>query len=68
MFVKYNAVLRSLSKNDYLMGIFSKLCSGNKYVTTLHVINSGIVKLSKLSEVCTVLPPERLHAKGTRET
>ena len=50
VFVKYNSVLRGLQssiaffKNDFL-----RLCKGNKYTTTLHVINSAVVKLSKLT-------------------
>jgi hypothetical protein len=40
--VKYNALLREFGAN--LEG-----CKGNKYVTTTHVINSAIVKLSKLT-------------------
>ena len=31
---------------------FATICQGNMYVTTLHVLNSCIVKLSKLSQVC----------------
>jgi NLR family CARD domain-containing protein 3 len=40
--VKYNDLLREFGAN--LEG-----CRGNKYVTTTHVINSAIVKLSKLT-------------------
>ena len=48
-FVKYNAVLRGLqSENPYLKSQFTRLCMGNTYSTTLHVINSCIVKLAML--------------------
>ena len=40
--MKYNDLLREFGAN--LEG-----CKGNKYVTTTHVINSAIVKLSKLT-------------------
>ena len=32
----------------------SKISKGNVYSTTLHVINSAIIKLSKLTEATTV--------------
>ena len=59
MFHKYNLVLRagnvlrssSEQLPQQLQEDFDALCMGNKYVTTLHVINSCIVKLSKLSVV-----------------
>jgi hypothetical protein len=41
-FVKYNDLLRGFG--GALEG-----CNGNKYVTTTHVINSAIVKASKLT-------------------
>ena len=48
-FVKYNAVLRGLqTENGYLKSQFTRLCMGNTYSTTLHVINSCIVKLARL--------------------
>ena len=34
-----------------MIKLFNKLCLGNKYVTTLHVINSAVVKLGKLTHV-----------------
>jgi hypothetical protein len=62
LFVKYNGVLRGGREDDppYLRGQFIELCCGmengmqvevkaNKYTTTLHVINSCIIKLSKLT-------------------
>ena len=55
MFVKYNAVLRGLgSPIAFLRKGFEDLCLGNVYTTTLHVINSSIVKLSKLTHVTKV--------------
>ena len=48
MFVKYNAVLRSYTGNSHLTKTFVELCDHNRYVTTLHVINSAIVKLGRL--------------------
>ena len=52
MFVKYNAVLRGYgSAIDFLRGQFESLCQHNTYTTTLHIINSSIVKLSKLTKV-----------------
>ena len=33
---------------------FRELCKGNRYVTTLHSINSAVVKLGKLTKVGTV--------------
>eukprot|EP00965_Chrysotila_dentata_P101992 3366427-Pleurochrysis_carterae.AAC.2 len=55
MFMKYNAVLRGLgSENAYLRRSFDELCMGNTYTTTLHVINSAIVKLGKLTRAARV--------------
>lgn len=49
-FVKYNTVLRGLqSAIGFFKANYAKLCKGNKYTTTLHVINSSVVKLSKLT-------------------
>lgn len=49
MYYKYNAVLRSKTRNAYLMSTFKELCEGNTYVTTIHAINSAVIKLSKLT-------------------
>ena len=46
-FVKYNDLLRDFGAN--LEG-----CKGNKYITTTHVINSAIVKLSKLTKATNI--------------
>jgi hypothetical protein len=48
-FIKYNAVLRGISgRVPYLHEQMRQLCLGNRYATTLHNINSCIVKLGKL--------------------
>eukprot|EP00964_Phaeocystis_antarctica_P052885 scaffold30992_cov59-Phaeocystis_antarctica.AAC.1 len=50
MFFKYNNVLRGLESDvPFLRSQFEKLCLGNTYATTLHVINSAVVKLGKLT-------------------
>ena len=48
MYLKYNAVLRGLLF-EYMRPTYESLCKGNRYVTTLHAMNSTIVKLSKLT-------------------
>jgi len=55
-FQKYNAVLRALVKNaaEPFTRQFQELCQGNRYTTTIHVINSLIVKSSKLTTVTKV--------------
>lgn len=47
MYVKYNDNLRGF-------GPALEGCKGNAYVTTCHVINSAIVKTSKLTKVAKV--------------
>ena len=49
MFEKFNAVLRSFTKVPSLESRSQKLCQGNLYTTTLHCINSSVVKLGKLT-------------------
>ena len=52
LFEKYNAVLRGVnSEVAFLRDKFETLCKGNCYTTTLHVINSAIIKSSKLTKV-----------------
>jgi hypothetical protein len=53
LFVKYNGVLRG-KQHAFARARYELLCAGNSYATTLHVINSSIVKLSKLSVACEV--------------
>ena len=48
MYLKYNAVLRGLLF-EYMRDTFESLCKGNRYTTTLHAMNSTVVKLSKLT-------------------
>jgi hypothetical protein len=49
-FVKYNTTLRGLQSSiAWFKQTYAKLCRGNKYTTTLHVINSAVIKLSKLT-------------------
>ena len=55
LFVKYNGVLRGLqSKLPFFVQRFEKLCRGNRYTTTLHALNSAIIKLSKLTVASNV--------------
>ena len=49
MYLKYNAVLRGL-QFEVARPAYDALCKGNRYATTLHSINSAIIKLSKLTE------------------
>lgn len=68
MFVKYNLVCRAHGSPDsaYFVQQLEKLCGDNTYCTTLHVINSAVVKLGKLVRAQKVyrgvtgriLPPE----------
>ena len=53
MYLKYNGVLRGLLF-PFARPTFEKLCMGNKYTTTLHAINSAILKLSKLTVAAKV--------------
>ena len=61
MSMKYNAVLRGLgedglpkSEESVQFETMKKLCGDSRYVTTLHCINSAIVKLSRLAKPQTV--------------
>ena len=54
MYHKYNTVLRSKSGNQFLMQQFEQLCKGNTYRTTIHAVNSCVIKLSKLTSACKV--------------
>jgi len=55
MFVKYNAVLRGIDTDVRpLEARFQSLCRGNRYASTLHCINSAVVKLSQLQRAVTV--------------
>ena len=50
MFQKYNAVLRALTQNEFLVGLWRKQCGKNTYATTIHAIAAAVIKLSKLSK------------------
>ena len=53
LFAKYNTVLRGFRSSVLEQeALFEDLCRGNPYVTTLHVINSAVTKLGKVS-ACT---------------
>lgn len=57
MYIKYNTVLRALGNgpsNRHLWKKFDELCKGNPYCTTIHTINSAILKLSNLQRACKV--------------
>ena len=51
---KYNLVLRGSSDSNFFQSDFQLLCRGNRYVTTLHTINSAVVKLGKLTKATNV--------------
>jgi hypothetical protein len=53
MYVKYNGVLRALQIPE-MKPMLEQMMQGNKYTTTLHTINSGIVKMSKLTVAAKV--------------
>ena len=53
MYLKYNSVLRGLLF-AFAQKSLEELCRGNKYATTLHVINSAIIKLSRLTQAAKV--------------
>ena len=46
LYLKYNAVLRGLATSAprFMVEAFERLCEGNRYATTLHVINSVCTK------------------------
>lgn len=49
-FEKYNAVLRGLANPNvkFFFNKYEVLCQGNAYKNTIHLINSALVKLSRL--------------------
>lgn len=51
---KYNAILRANSKVPFLVELRDKLCGNNEYTTTLHAVNSCVLKLSKLTKAVPV--------------
>ena len=51
LYVKYNGILRAaLSGVPFLEQACQKLCMGNQYPTTLHVLTTAIIKLGKLEK------------------
>ena len=52
-FVKYNLTLRAKIKSSppFMKSDFDTMCKGNSYSTTIHTINSLIVKVAKLTVV-----------------
>ena len=50
MYQKYNAVLRACTNDPYLVECAKKICKSNTYATTIHAINSAVIKLSKLTK------------------
>ena len=50
MYEKYNAVLRKESGAPALVSRCKELTKGNSYATTIHAINSCVLKLSKLTK------------------
>ena len=63
MFQLYNAVCRGSLREapQFMRDDFERLCKGNSYTTTLHVLNSLVVKCSKLTVATKVY---RGSAKG----
>ena len=45
MYEKYNTVLRAFSGHPFMVKKRDELCGSNMYTTTLHVINSALIKL-----------------------
>ena len=65
MFFKYNLVMRGAGQRgaqqaQWAAEEFRKVCMGNRYSTTISVINSAIIKLSKDTAVSKAR--RRLHA------
>ena len=54
MYAKYNAVLRAKSGVPFLRDAAKTLTKENDYVTTIHAINSCVLKLSKLTKAGNV--------------
>ena len=54
LYAKYNAVLRAKSGDAWLVEQCKLLTLGNSYTTTIHAINSCVIKLSKLTKAVKV--------------
>jgi len=50
MYIKYNTVLRAKTLEPTLVRFAKDLTRGNTYTTTIHAINSCVIKLSKLTK------------------
>ena len=50
MYIKYNTVLRSKTNDATVLRLAKELTKGNGYATTIHAINSCVIKLSKLTK------------------
>ena len=53
LYMKYNAVLRAHSGVPVLKRAYDRLCKGNNYTNTLHVLTAAIIKLGKTMQVRT---------------
>ena len=49
-YIKYNTVLRSKTNDTAVLRFAKELTKGNGYATTIHAINSCVIKLSKLTK------------------
>ena len=72
MYHKYNLVLRAKSQNVAMQELKKKWCGDNDYVSTIHAINSCVVKMTKLMEPCKVFAPHKpthtpMHAGFTQD-
>ena len=67
-YCKYNAVMRSCSKVLTLVSSWQELCHSNLYTSTIHALNSAIVKLGKLTVAQRSNPARRsnLHLGHAR--
>ena len=54
MYYKYNLVLRGKSDSKFMQDLKQKECQDNDYVSTIHAINSCVVKMTKLMKPCKV--------------
>lgn len=58
MFEKYNLVNRGGPLDGkpllFMQDLFDRNCKGNRYTTTIHVINSALIKMSKVQQACAV--------------
>ena len=49
-YIKYNTVLRSKTQDPSMLKLVRDMTKGNTYTTTIHAINSCVIKLSKLTK------------------